>query len=309
MTDLSPSQISGVWATLSQMASRIGDEETRAQALSLWRARYDEAFPQWLADGDIVRLPDWEHLGEITPRERRLAKKVSDDWLDAQATDAAQFDQVRRFAFEMGRRAAAGFIDPADAERLAMQTIGDSAQTSGVKAAFRRGMDPAEGEALLAATVLDLRCAVLDRNEAGLAQRFRLRHGHNFRHTTAKGWLRWDGKRWRMLDEERGAVPAELLAAAYDTVAAIAREASAIRATGLASSSIPEGIDPETKVETAAGKVKLCDLQEYADGLDALVVMASTTRLSSVALGRWGSASGELKRYKALVDRAEHHHL
>lgn len=304
MSEQSPGQIAGIWAALDHLARRIGDNETRAQALAVWRTRYEEAFPHWLAEGDIVTLPDWEHVAAITPRERRQAARVSEDWVERQRPEPMEFDQVRRFCFEMGRRAAAGFLDRRDAEQICVDLLGTAYTAQGALKAFRRGFRTEEGEALVAAIVLDLRCALLERNEAGLAERFRLRHGHNYRHTTAKGWLRWDGKRWRVLDEERGAVPAELLAAAFDTVNAIQREAAAIRATGLAQASIPEGLDVETKVETAAGKVKLEEIDTRADGLDSLVVMASGCRLNSVALGRWGHASGELKRYKAMVDIA-----
>jgi DNA primase len=306
MSERSPEQIAAVWADLEAMAGRIGDSETRAQALAGWRARYDEEFPRWLAADDIVRLPDWKHVGEISGQERRQAAAVSSAWVDSQQPDPMDPVQARRFAWEMGRRANVGFIDHLEAEQLCVDRLGSAATAKGTMAAFRRGFEGLDGEALLAAIVVDLRCARLDRNEAGLAQRFHQRHGHNLRYTTAKGWMMWDGKRWKVLADESNALPAEILRAAYDTVAAIQREAAAMEATGIAPGSIPDGADPELlKVETAAGKVFLAALEDHPDGIDGLALTASTCRLSSLALSRFGHSNGELKRYRALVEIAK----
>lgn len=304
--DRSPEQIAGVWARLEAMAARIGDEETRAQALTAWRGRYDEAFPRWLAAADIVRLPDWRHVGEITGQERRRAAMVSRAWVHDQRPDGMDPAQAKRFAWEMGRRVAGGLMEQAEAEAWCTEKLDQGFMSTGAQAAFRRGMNGTDGEALLAAIVLDLRCARLDRNEAGLAQRLRARHGHDLRYTTAKGWLMWDGQRWKVLADETNALPAEILAAAYDTVAAIQREAAAMAATGIATSAIPPGVDPEElKVETATGKVLLAELEDDPDGIDGLAMTASTCRLSSLALSRFGNSSAELKRYKAMVEIAK----
>lgn len=305
--EFSPEQAAGRWAVLKDMAGRIRDDETRAQALSDWRGRYDEAFPQWLASGEIIRLPDWKHIGEITAQERRQAVMVSRDWTERQCPDPEDMNAARRFAWEMGRRAGAGLVSTETAQAWAQDRLGGAVAAHGpVRAAFERGAAGPDGEALLAAIVLDLRCCRLDRNEAGLAQRLRLRHGHDLRYTTAKGWMMWDGKRWRVLADETNALPAEILAAAYDTVGAITREAAAMLATGLSPASNPEGADPDAfRVETGAGKVKLIDLVDDPDGLDGLVMTASTCRLSSLALARFGHACAELKRYKAMVEIAK----
>jgi DNA primase len=296
--DRSPEQIAGVWARLEGMAARIGDEETRAQALTAWRARYDDEFPRWLSASDIVRLPDWRHVGEISPQERRQARSVARAWLNVQAPDGGDGAEAKRFAWEMGRRVAAGFWDQPQAEAHCSELLGQGFFTTGAQAAFKRGLRGQDGEALLAAIVLDLRCSRLDRNEAGLAQRLRARHGHDLRYTTAKGWLRWDGQRWEVLADETNALPAEILAAAYETVAAIQREAAAMEATGISRSSIPDGIDPEElKVETAAGKVPLSELVDDPDGIDGLAMTASTCRLSSLALSRFGNSSEIAKQW------------
>lgn len=300
-----PEQIAAVWAKLEALAAKIDDAETRAQYLAKWRERYEAEFPRWLSDATIVSLPDWKHLGEITGRERRQAKKVSDAWLEAQLIDIDDTDAVKRFSWEVGRRVAVGLIDEARAPDVLTETIGSMSGSLASAKAFDRGRSGDGGEALLAAIVLDLRCARLDRSEDGLAERFFLRHGPNFRHTTAKGWLKWDGKRWKLLEEERGAMCAELMSAARDTVAAIQREAFAMRATGLDTTSIPEGADEDKfKVEVDGVKTPLFEVRTSAVGIDRLVVTASTCRLASASLASWGKASGELKRYRSMVDIA-----
>lgn len=41
MTDRSPEQIAAIWSTLAELAGAIVDDETRAQYLGVWRARYE----------------------------------------------------------------------------------------------------------------------------------------------------------------------------------------------------------------------------------------------------------------------------
>lgn len=312
--DLSPEEIAAIWARLEGEAAKIADAETREQYLAKWRAAYDERFPRWLSHASIVSLPDWKHLGEISPQERRRAELVNQAWIDAATVDPDDGEAVKRFSWEMGRRVAAGLIDEERGGRVLARVLGSSVSTKGSISAWQRGLaSAAAGEALIAAMVCDQRCALIERNEDGLAQRFVLRHGHDFRHTVAKGWMRWDGKRWKVLDEERGEMPAELLNAARDTVSAIGREAFVVAATGIDEASIPEwmadlAVDPEErakiKVETDEGKLPLFDLPKSMDGMDRPVITASTCRLLSVVLRRWGASVAELKRYKAMTSIA-----
>lgn len=305
MTDLSPERIASIWSTLEDLAGRIGDTETRERYVSAWRERYDAAFPRWLADASIVRLPDWKHVGEISDREKRQAKKVSDDWIALQRPDPLDHTACCRFAWELGRRAAAALLDAGEDEEILFERVGSAATSRGALKALNRGRSSNGGEALIAAIVLDLRCSMHPCTDMGLALRFRDRHGHDFHHTTAKGWLRWDGKRWKLLDEERGVVPAELLEAVFDTVLAIQREARAVRATGLDPASIPEDIDPiKFKVEADGRKVSIGGLDVDDDGLDSLVMTAATCRLRSDALGRYGRSCEERKRINGVPDLA-----
>jgi phage/plasmid-associated DNA primase len=67
----------------------------------------------------------------------------------------------------------------------------------------------------------------------GLAERFLERHGDRFRFTTAKGWLGWDDRRWKVLDQDKETLPAELIAAVFETIRDVQREARRIAETGL----------------------------------------------------------------------------
>lgn len=300
---LSPEQIAGVWAKLQAAADKIDDPETRERYLADWRARYEAQFPRWLSDASIVSLPDWKHLGEISARERRQAGRVSAAWLDDQWPDRTDPDAARRLAWELGRRSAAGFIEPGAAQLALAERLGDAAGDAEVGRAFARGADGTAGEALLAAIVLDLRCAQHQLSGLGLAMRFRDRHGHDLRHTTAKGWLRWDGKRWKVLDEERGLMPAALQEMVFDTITAIQREAAAIRATGIDPGSIPDGIDAsEFKVEVGGRKVVLLELEDHPEGLDALMITPSTCRLKSDRLAAFGRAREENDKVRSVPD-------
>ncbi len=307
MDNASPEAIAAKWSTLETFAMQIADGETRDRYLTDWRARFDAAFPVWLRDSEIVHLPDWKHVGEISAKERRQAKLVSDAWA-ADCTIAPEiYDEARRFAWDIGRRVACGLIVDLNAgEAWLAERLGPSATAKGVLDAFKRGCaDGDAGDGLLASIVLDLRCALLPRSGDGLSQRFRLRHGHNFRHTTAKGWFQWDGRRWLVLDEERGVVPAEFLGAVTATIRAIQREAWAMQATGLDEGSIPEGVNgAKFKVEVAGFKVPLDELEQGPDGIDGLAITASTCRLSSEALARFGRGREEDASIKSVANMA-----
>lgn len=305
MNAITPENTAGIWSRLEAMASRIGDSETRSRYLADWRGRYEEAFPPWLGDGSIISLPDWSHVGQISARERRQATMVSEAWLAEQAIDVDDSDAVKRLCWEYGRRVAAGLIEKNSADAAMVDHLGARATAKDAIGAFRRGLRSSAGEGLLASIVLDLRCARHPRTDKGNARRFRDRHGHNFRHTTAKGWLKWDGKRWRVLDEERGIIPAEILDAIFDTVDAIQREASAMRATGLSESSVPEHVDADKfKVEVDGVKRALSHIDVDDDGADSLVITASTCRLLSETLARFGRSSEEARRMKCIADLA-----
>lgn len=79
---------------------------------------------------------------------------------------------------------------------------------------------------------LDLACARLPLTDLGNSERWRVRHGADFRFCAEIGWFRWDGRRWKLLSEEKDALPAEVMQSVYLTVRAIRNEAALVAASG-----------------------------------------------------------------------------
>jgi putative DNA primase/helicase len=75
---------------------------------------------------------------------------------------------------------------------------------------------------------LDMECAWLPRTDLGNAQRFVRRFGNDFYYVQQWGWLAWDGKRWNAKEAD-----AILSRAVHQTIKDIAREADAMKASGL----------------------------------------------------------------------------
>lgn len=88
----------------------------------------------------------------------------------------------------------------------------------------------------------DLACAKLAQSDLGLAERWLLRSGDNFRFCAEIGWFAWDGRRWELLSEEKDKAPARVMQSIFLAVRAIANEARLIAATGcrLGDSGLPE---------------------------------------------------------------------
>lgn len=248
-----PEAIAGLWQRLSDLAAVIVDQETRDQYVSAWRTRFDAAFPQ-------TRTPTYDRDDRTVPNGSVLI--VSDkEGRQLQRIAAAQFDRaiaggfsdaeaIERAAWRWGRRVAAGLIDEetvmlglTSARLLQLEEAGGDAEAAALDAlaqSFEAGKrDPFDPSA----QILDLRCAGLPMTDLGNAERFRDRYGCDFRYTTAKGWLGWDGKRWKVLDQEKDATPAEVQAAVFSTVRSIQDEAAMIRATGSPHDANPDGLD------------------------------------------------------------------
>lgn len=79
----------------------------------------------------------------------------------------------------------------------------------------------------------DLACAFLPLTDLGNAERWRVRHGDDFRFCDKIGWFNWDGRRWRLLSEEKDALPAEVMQSVFHTIRAIRNEAALIKALGV----------------------------------------------------------------------------
>jgi putative DNA primase/helicase len=153
-------------------------------------------------------------------------------WLDKRL-DAEELtpDGLKRIAWGCGRRIAAGHLDDGSTrERLWEESDGVAGSAlanveQALAEGIARGFDPGP-------TLLDLECGRYPLTDFGLAERFRDRYGQEFRFTTAKGWLGWDGRRWKVLDQDKDTPPAELIAAVFETVRLVQREARRIRETG-----------------------------------------------------------------------------
>lgn len=78
----------------------------------------------------------------------------------------------------------------------------------------------------------DWACLRLPLTDLGNAERWLLRHGHNFRFCAEIGWFAWDGRRWHLLSEEKDRAPARVMQSVYATVRAMGWEAKLMAATG-----------------------------------------------------------------------------
>lgn len=78
----------------------------------------------------------------------------------------------------------------------------------------------------------DLVCARLPLTDLGNAERWRVRHGADFRFCAELGWLAWDGRRWKLLSEEKDRLPAEVMQSVFATVRAVRNEAALVAAAG-----------------------------------------------------------------------------
>ncbi len=78
----------------------------------------------------------------------------------------------------------------------------------------------------------DLECSRLPLTDLGNAERWRIRHGHNFRFCAELGWYAWQGTHWSLLSEEKDSLPAELIRSIMLTVRAIRNEAALVAASG-----------------------------------------------------------------------------
>lgn len=75
-------------------------------------------------------------------------------------------------------------------------------------------------------------CARLPLTDLGNAERWLARFGADFRFCPELGWFWWDSRRWKLLSEEKDAVPAELMQSMAMTVRAIRNEANLVAASG-----------------------------------------------------------------------------
>jgi hypothetical protein len=124
----------------------------------------------------------------------------------------------------------------------------------------------------------------------GIAERFRDRYGADFRFTTAKGWLGWDGRRWKVLDQDKDTPPAEVIAAAFETIRAIQREARRVADTGSSTEAVTIGKQQDLDLE---------DPDEHA--LDYWMAVGKQWKLFSTVLAGWGRQSEQSGKPAAIA--------
>ncbi len=219
----------------------------------------------------------------LEPVDRIRLGRIAQAWFDKGLEDTQRdgtADRAKRFAWDAGRRIAAGLL-PAIEAREALASLDDAIPDlapgdigRAVDQGALRGFDPAP-------QLLDLHCARFPLTDFGIGERFHARHGTDFRFTTAKGWLGWDGRRWRVLDQDKDVPPAEIIAAVFDTVRAIQREAARVGETGV-------------RFELIRNRGARGGLVEYTadeDGADP----------DTAALDRWFAVGKGWKRFSGLL--------
>lgn len=227
----------------------------------------------------------------LSEGERARLRTVAAKWLDRRLAKVERDAKaLTGLAYAVGRRIAGELLDEHEAkEKLwalfeLVDSVGladmDRAVSDGIAAGFDFG--PMR---------LLLNCVSYPMTDFGIGERFRDRYGADFRFTTGMGWLGWDGRRWKVLDQEKDAPPAEVVAAVYETVRAIQAEARFMEETGIRQDSDDGELDLD---------------QEYPYGLDRWVAKGkSFVKLSSIVRhwGRQSETAGKPASIAALARR------
>lgn len=290
---VTPEGKANLWRRLAGLAGTIVDVETRAQYLSDWRARFDAHFPPpppGLVEEDM--LPNGSVEASLTdqgPGVQALLKRVAAAWLDRQRDRLPDTEKaIGGWAFGIGRRVAAGLFER-DAGWAVVQEALDrcaKADAAAIAKSFDAGCVK---EFDCAGMLLDMRCASFQRTDMGNAERWFARYGRDYLYTTAKGWLGWDGRRYRVLNQEKDVTPAEVMASVFETVRGIQREAGFVRDTGVDrpdepfTEKMPTSLAHHWEMHVETG--------EHEDAMDTFVQSGSKVVQLSALIGRWGRAS------------------
>lgn len=219
-------------------------------------------------DGQLVSEAEGARFGKATAAwlKRRLAQLEPTP------------DAVTRLAFAVGQRIAAGLLVEAEAREALW---GAYELIPGVRHEdVDRAIDDGHGRAFDFGRLQLLDgCARYPMTDFGIAERFRDRCGQDFRFTTAKGWLGWDGRRWKVLDQDEKTPPAEVIAAVFDVIRAIQDEGRYVADSGVrvTEDDLPEG--------------ELYRDRLNPHGLDAMIPKGKSYELLSSRIKAWGRQS------------------
>jgi putative DNA primase/helicase len=228
-----------------------------------------------LDEGQAVRLKKWSAAWmarrlEYVPAER---------------------DAILRLAYSIGMRVGGGWIDGSTAKEAlwaVYETVAD-VQHADIDQALDdgalRGYD-------LGRFLLLERCVRYPMTDFGIAERFRDRFGDSYRFTTGKGWLGWDGRRWKVLDQDEKTPPAEVVSAVFETVRAVQDEARYMGDTGV----------KVTEDDLPDGELYLDKLNPH--GLDKIIPKGKTYELLSTVLARFGRQSETAGKPVAIANLA-----
>ena len=174
-----------------------------------------------------------ECVQALKVEEAARLRSVAGAWLTRRLAGVArEKDALTKLAYSVGRRVAAGLFE-ADTVRSSLWEIGETVadvQPGDLDRALGDGIDRGFDVDPLLVT---MRCIGHPMTDFGIAERFRDRYGHLYRFTFAKGWLGWDTRRWKVLDQDEKTLPAEVIAAVFDTVRLIQDEARFMADTGV----------------------------------------------------------------------------
>ena len=297
-----------LWKRLAAAAASIGDAETRAQYLSDWRARFDAKFPPpppGLVEEDMLPIGRVEaSLSDQGPGVQALLKRVAGAWLQRQLD--ARIDTARdlgRTVYSIGGRVSAGLIEEDDARTVIEQLQGDcaDAKAEDVDKSFAAGMERVYD---ISGMLLDMRLATFQRTDMGNAERWFQRYGRDYLYTTAKGWLGWDGRRYRVLNQEKDVTPAEVMASVFEMVRAIQREAAFVRDTGVDHPGMV--VDGDSPIRDRAHMRLHVETGCHEDGMDSVTDYkgGKAVQLSDL-IGRWGRASEASGRIGCIANLAK----
>lgn len=298
----SPEGRSALWSQLASLAGTIRDPETCSQYLADWRARLDKHFPPLppgLTEEDMVppgRVVDLSSLGEA---ERERLRRVAQLRLGRSLPHVGPTPKdASRFVFKLGGMVSGGLIDPMMAVAAVIGGLGEARASiwegsTSASRDLRRSYDAGFAKGYnVHGLLLDMRCAAFNRTDLGNSERWIARSGQDYLYTTSKGWLGWDGRRYRVLNQEKDVTPAEVLASVVAAIEAIQREADFVSDTGWA------------EWEVISEKLMLDETFEdprLPHGMDRWIRAGKKVELLSDKLSAWASASESAGRINCIA--------